>query len=87
MKLASSVVQMAEIPATARELLESNRLAHIVTLNPDGSRQMSCVCVGVEDGDISVVGPLGRPRTRGPSEHSEIRVLPPVTAIASPASA
>jgi PPOX class probable F420-dependent enzyme len=43
---------MAEIPEAAREVLESDRLAHIVTLNTDGSPQMSCVWVGVEDGDI-----------------------------------
>jgi len=33
-----------------RELLESDALAHLVTLNPDRSPQLSCVWVGL-DGD------------------------------------
>jgi PPOX class probable F420-dependent enzyme len=48
-----------EIPSAAREMLESNELAHLVTLNPDGSPQVTCVWVGLEDGEI-VSGHLGR---------------------------
>jgi PPOX class probable F420-dependent enzyme len=48
-----------EIPPAARAVLESNRLAHFVTLNPDGSPQVSCVWVGLE-GDEIVSGHLGR---------------------------
>jgi PPOX class probable F420-dependent enzyme len=48
-----------EIPPVARAVLESNRLAHFVTLNPDGSPQVSCVWVGLE-GDEIVSGHLGR---------------------------
>jgi PPOX class probable F420-dependent enzyme len=36
----------------ARELIESDRLAHMVTLNPDGSPQVTCVWVGLEDGEL-----------------------------------
>jgi PPOX class probable F420-dependent enzyme len=36
----------------ARALVESGRLAHLVTLNGDGSPQVSCVWVGIEDGEI-----------------------------------
>ena len=43
----------------ARVLLESSRLAHMVTLNPDGSPQVSCVWVGL-DGDEIVSGHLPR---------------------------
>jgi len=43
---------MAEIPPAARELLESDALAHLVTINPDGSPQVSIVWVGVEDDEI-----------------------------------
>jgi PPOX class probable F420-dependent enzyme len=43
----------------ARELLESSALAHMVTLNGDGSPQMSCVWVGV-DGDELVTAHLPR---------------------------
>lgn len=45
----------------ARVVLESGRLAHVVTLNPDGSPQMSCVWIGLEDGEI-VIGSLPRNR-------------------------
>jgi PPOX class probable F420-dependent enzyme len=48
-----------EIPAEAREVLESNELAHLVTLNADGSPQVTCVWVGLE-GDEIVCGHLGR---------------------------
>ncbi len=48
-----------EIPPEAREVLESDQLAHVVTLNPDGSPQVTCVWVGLE-GDEIVSGHLGR---------------------------
>ena len=47
------------IPASARELLESAALAHLVTLNADGSPQVSCIWVGL-DGDEIVSGHLMR---------------------------
>jgi PPOX class probable F420-dependent enzyme len=50
---------MADLHPEARELIESDRLAHMVTLNPDGSPQMSCVWVGL-DGDEIVSGHLPR---------------------------
>jgi PPOX class probable F420-dependent enzyme len=40
------------IPDAARELIESEALGHLVTLEPDGRPQVSCVWVGLEDGDI-----------------------------------
>ena len=48
-----------DIPPEARAVLESGRLAHLVTLNQDGSPQVSCVWVGLE-GDEIVSGHLGR---------------------------
>jgi PPOX class probable F420-dependent enzyme len=45
----------------ARELLESAALAHLVTLNPDGSPQVSGVWVGL-DGDEIVSGHMMRHR-------------------------
>jgi PPOX class probable F420-dependent enzyme len=45
------------LPASARELLESDALAHLVTVNADGSPQVSCVWVGL-DGDEIVSGHL-----------------------------
>ncbi len=38
------------LPESARALIESGRLAHLVTLNGDGSPQVSCIWVGL-DGD------------------------------------
>lgn len=50
---------MPNLPPEARVLLESGRLAHMVTVNPDGSPQVSCVWVGL-DGDEIVSGHLPR---------------------------
>jgi PPOX class probable F420-dependent enzyme len=43
---------MAILTAEARALLESDALAHLVTLNPDGSPQLSCVWVAVRGDEI-----------------------------------
>ncbi len=48
---------MSTIPASARAVLESDALAHMVTLEPDGSPQVSIVWVGL-DGDEIVMGHL-----------------------------
>jgi PPOX class probable F420-dependent enzyme len=42
-------------------VVESGRLAHMVTMNPDGSPQVSCVWVGM-DGDEIVLASLPRNR-------------------------
>jgi PPOX class probable F420-dependent enzyme len=41
-----------ELPQSAVDLIESGSLAHLVTLNADGSPQVSCIWVGVEHGEI-----------------------------------
>jgi PPOX class probable F420-dependent enzyme len=46
-----------DLPDAARALIESSALAHLVTLNPDGSPQVTCVWVGL-DGDELVSGHL-----------------------------
>jgi PPOX class probable F420-dependent enzyme len=46
-----------ELKASARELIDSDSLAHFVTINPDGTPQVSCVWVGL-DGDEIVSGHL-----------------------------
>jgi PPOX class probable F420-dependent enzyme len=48
---------MASLPDSARAVLESPALAHLVTLNADGSPQVSIVWVGL-DGDEIVAGHL-----------------------------
>ena len=40
------------IPDSARELLSSDALAHVVTLDPDGSPQVSLAWVGLEGDEI-----------------------------------
>jgi PPOX class probable F420-dependent enzyme len=46
------------IPDSVTTLLGTSPLGHLVTVNPDGSPQVSVVWVGVEDGEL-VVGSLG----------------------------
>jgi len=53
-----------QIPESARRILEGPALAHLVTLEPDGSPQVSIVWVGL-DGDEIVAGHL--------PEHRKIR--------------
>ena len=49
---------MTTIPASARAVIESGRLGHLVTLNADGSPQVTCVWVGLQ-GDELVTAHLG----------------------------
>jgi PPOX class probable F420-dependent enzyme len=50
---------LADLHPEAVELLESDALAHMVTLNPDGGPQVTCVWVTLDDGEI-VSAHLGR---------------------------
>jgi PPOX class probable F420-dependent enzyme len=45
------------LPESARRLVESDSLAHLVTINPDGSPQVTCIWVGL-DGDEIISGHL-----------------------------
>jgi PPOX class probable F420-dependent enzyme len=49
---------MTALPDSARELIASGRLAHMATVNPDGSPQLSVVWVGL-DGDELVTAHMG----------------------------
>lgn len=40
------------IPAAVRALIEEGRLAHLVTIEPDGSPQVTGIWVGLEDNEI-----------------------------------
>jgi PPOX class probable F420-dependent enzyme len=44
---------LTELPDQARAILESAALAHLVTINEDGSPQVSLVWVGLEDGELA----------------------------------
>ncbi|OLF08746.1 PPOX class F420-dependent enzyme [Actinophytocola xinjiangensis] len=48
---------MTRLNQAARELIESGALAHLATINPDGSPQVSVIWVGL-DGDDLVSGHL-----------------------------
>jgi PPOX class probable F420-dependent enzyme len=50
-----------KLPNALRSLIESGPLAHLVTLNPDGSPQVTLVWIGL-DGDEIVSGHLPRNR-------------------------
>jgi len=41
-----------QLPESARAIVESGALAHLVTLNPDGSPQVTCVWVGLDGDEI-----------------------------------
>ena len=43
---------MTALPPSARALLESDALAHLVTLGSDGRPQVTCIWVGVEGDEI-----------------------------------
>jgi PPOX class probable F420-dependent enzyme len=49
---------MVALPDSARAVLAGPNLAHVVTVDPDGAPQISCVWVGL-DGDEVVFGSLG----------------------------
>jgi PPOX class probable F420-dependent enzyme len=55
---------VAALPDPVRALIESGRLAHLVTIEPDGRPQVSIVWVGL-DGDELVAGHL--------PEHRKVR--------------
>ena len=44
---------LTDLPDEARAILESDALAHLVTVNADGSPQVSCVWVGLEGNELA----------------------------------
>ena len=44
---------LTDVPDEARAILDSDALAHLVTINEDGSPQVSLVWVGLEDGELA----------------------------------
>ena len=41
-----------KLPQSARAVIESGSVAHLVTLNADGSPQVTCIWVGLDQGEI-----------------------------------
>jgi PPOX class probable F420-dependent enzyme len=50
-----------KIPESARQVLESDALAHFVTLDPDGTPKVTCAWVGL-DGDEIVIATIADQR-------------------------
>jgi PPOX class probable F420-dependent enzyme len=48
---------LVDIPESARAVIESGRLVHVVTVNRDGSPHVTIVWIGLEDNEI-VIGKL-----------------------------
>jgi PPOX class probable F420-dependent enzyme len=46
---------MTILPNSARELVNSGRLAHVVTLNEDGSPQVSCVWIATDADELVIM--------------------------------
>jgi PPOX class probable F420-dependent enzyme len=51
---------MAEIPQEAREILDKESLAHVATLNADGSPQVTPVWISTENGNVAINSAEGR---------------------------
>src|SRR5512142_1834767 len=65
---------MPALTAEARELIESGALGHLVTLNPDGSPQVTCIWVGLE-GDELVSGHLSSEQRKLQNVRRDPRVV------------
>jgi PPOX class probable F420-dependent enzyme len=65
---------MAALPDSARDIVESDALAHLVTLNPDGTPQVSCIWVGL-DGDELVSGHLSPAQKKLRNVRRDARVV------------
>jgi PPOX class probable F420-dependent enzyme len=55
---------MARLPDSAVALIESGAHGHLVTINPDGSPQVSMVWVGVEDDELCIAALTSRLKLR-----------------------
>lgn len=65
---------MTTLPPSARALLESDALAHLVTLGPTGAAQVTCIWVGLE-GDEIVSGHLSRAQKKLENVRRDPRVV------------
>ena len=61
---------MVQLPPSAVELIEAGTNAHLVTLNPDGSPQVSLIWLGVDAGEL-VAGHLRFHRKLRNVEHDD----------------
>lgn len=62
------------IPAAVLALLDTSPLGHLVTVNPDGSPQVSVVWVGAEDGELVVASIGARQKLRNVERDPRVAV-------------
>lgn len=62
------------IPDSVRELLATSPLGHLVTLNADGSPQVSVVWVGIEDDELVVASIGARQKLRNVARDPRVAV-------------
>ena len=65
---------MSTLPDSARALLESDALAHLVTLNRDGSPQVSVVWVGLEGDELVTAHLIQQQKLRNVSRDPRVVV-------------
>jgi PPOX class probable F420-dependent enzyme len=62
------------IPSSVMDLLGTSPLGHLVTVNPDGSPQVSVVWVGAEDGELIVASIGARQKLRNVERDPRVAV-------------
>jgi PPOX class probable F420-dependent enzyme len=65
---------MARLPASAVALIESGAHGHLVTINTDGSPQMSMVWVGIEDDELCVASLTPRQKLRNVNRDPRVAI-------------
>jgi PPOX class probable F420-dependent enzyme len=66
---------MIELPDSAVQLIESGVHAHLATVNPDGSPQISMVWSAVEDGEICIASLTPRRKLENVRQNPAVSVL------------
>ena len=69
------------IPESARTLLESDAVAHVVTLNADGSPHVTAAWVGVEDDEIVIATMSDQRKLRNLRRDPRVAVSVPSTRV------
>jgi PPOX class probable F420-dependent enzyme len=65
---------MLPIPTSVADLLAGSPLGHLVTMNKDGSPQVSVVWVGIEDGELVVASIGARQKLRNVERDPRVAV-------------
>jgi PPOX class probable F420-dependent enzyme len=65
---------MADLPQSAKDLIASGVHAHVATINPDGTPQLTMVWAAVEDGEICVASLTPRQKLRNVERDARVSV-------------